>query len=223
MDALPARRHVPQFALKPGWSLGGLLLRLGLLFCPLVVGCGTAAKKAWPHVAPLAKAALRPGSTTTSMGALNPRFSPQVKKVLQRLEDDGFQPRVAATWRSPDRQELIFQRGKLRQKVLGGGPATQARGGLSCHNMLDDGVRASLAADIIPGKNRKTARQKAAFFAALGQAAKAEKLGWGGRWKKRNRVWARFGLGWDPGHIQSSECTWGKRKRGQRRFLRSRR
>ena len=31
---------------------------------------------------------------------------------------------------------------------------------------------------------------------------------WGGSWAKTNPTWRKYGLGWDPAHVQSRQCTW---------------
>ena len=45
---------------------------------------------------------------------------------------------------------------------------------------------------------------QAGFYKALGRAAAVEGLRWGGSWKQRNPTWARYDLGWDPGHIEDA-------------------
>lgn len=174
------------------------------------------ARSARPVVEPFVRAALHPGVTTWSLDNLEPKFRTKVDRVLDELREDGFHPRVASTWRSPDRQEFIYERGRLRQRVFGGAPSTQVRGGMSCHNTVELKDRtepAALAIDVMPGKSRRTSAEKAKFFRALGKAAEREGLLWGGRWKRSNATWAAHGLGWDPGHLQSRLCTLKLRRR----------
>jgi hypothetical protein len=90
---------------------------------------------------------------------------------------------------------------------------------MSCHNLTDDDGAASLAVDITPARDGRAA-DHARFFRALGQAAHAEGLAWGGDWRRSNRTWARYGLGWDPGHVQSTTCTPRARRAARARYRR---
>lgn len=85
---------------------------------------------------------------------------------------------------------------------LGASPWTTLRGGMSCHNQIQaDGRPGAAAVDLVPVGLDDLA-QRAAFYQALGRAAHAEGLRWGGDFQQRNAVWARHGLGWDPAHIE---------------------
>ena len=152
-----------------------------------------------------------PGTESTSLDHLDSAFRTKVGRVLARLRRQGFRPRVAATFRSRKRQEFVHSVGRVFQR-LGYGPSTQARGGQSCHNHVDaKGRPAARAIDIWGGRPGGPAHKHARFFRALGAAAKAEGLVWGGRWRKRNKTWAKFGLGWDPAHIQYGRSCRRKR------------
>ncbi len=148
-------------------------------------------------------ARLLPGQETNDRAALDPRFRAKVERVLSALQKEGFRPRLVSSYRSARRQNAYCTLGRISQK-LGSGPWTQARGLHSCHNARTPDGPASLAADVVPTAH--TASEKARFYWALGRAAERQGLRWGGRWRQTNKLWARFGLGWDPAHIQSRRC-----------------
>jgi hypothetical protein len=84
-----------------------VVLGLTLLLAVGAVTGGARLAPHWPLIAPLARAALTPGTTTARLDALEPTFRDRVERVLERMDEQGFRPRVRTTWRSPDRQELI--------------------------------------------------------------------------------------------------------------------
>ena len=147
-----------------------------------------------------------PGVATTQLSHLDPNFRAKVDRVLTTLRDQGYEPRIASTYRSARRQDALFTLGRVSQR-LGGPPWTNARGGMSCHNKARGTTPASQAIDIVPPRRLRTASAKSKFYGALGVAAESEGLRWGGRWSQRNPTWARYGLGWDPGHVQSKRCS----------------
>lgn len=147
-----------------------------------------------------------PGNETNQLSDLHTEFRAEVGVVLQRLREEGHQPRVAATFRDATRQDFLFKASVVLHR-WGMGRATQASGGRSCHNRTDEaGNPSSLAIDIVHGPEDQTLEQQARFYKALGRAARAQGLEWGGSWSQRNPVWKRFNLGWDPAHVQSRRC-----------------
>lgn len=166
------------------------------------------------------KTAFSPGAETDSMHALDPKFRPALERVLARLRKQGWHPYVRSTYRSPRRQEAMYNMSQARE-LFGAGPGTHAKGGESCHNhRTDDDQPGALAADIVPGEgDKQDTRSRARFYWALGKAARAEGMVWGGSWAKTNPTWRKYGLGWDPGHVQSKRCTWKLLKRDRERFL----
>lgn len=190
-----------------------LLAALGLL-----LSCGTllaaAVHRRPAHAARLARSGLRvpmgmaekagvvPGRETTDLDHLHPTFRAKVARITARLGAEGHTVRVAAVYRSPARQDLIFHFSRAMER-LGASPGTKVRGGQSCHNQTVDGAPASAAIDIRGGKGLRRAEQ-ADFYKALGRAAAVEGLRWGGSWQQRNPTWARYDLGWDPGHVEDA-------------------
>ena len=155
----------------------------------------------WP-TRMLERAGMKPGRETADLDHLHPDFRKRVERIKQRLQADGHTVRVAATYRSPERQEFIYKASQVSER-LGGSPGTQARGGQSCHNQEIGRVPASAAIDLRGARDLDRAGQ-ARFYKALGRAAAVEGLRWGGSWSRKNPVWARYDLGWDPGHIEDA-------------------
>lgn len=130
--------------------------------------------------------------TSRDLSDLAADLRPKVEAVLKRLTDAGHVPVVFETYRSPERGAYLDHTGASRT------------GGKSLHCVSVDGARAARAVDIIDGsldadgrtiawgassaelgKTRRAERtaQAMRFFKALGEAAAAEGLKWGGNWR----------------------------------------
>jgi peptidoglycan L-alanyl-D-glutamate endopeptidase CwlK len=99
----------------------------------------------------------------TSLKKLDSTFAGKVRTLMHRLEARGFAPMIWETCRSQDRAQLLAE--------LGTG---------SAHSMHVYG----LAVDIVEVSALWDA--SAAFWAALGQEARALGLIWGGDWSSDN-------------------------------------
>lgn len=190
-----------------------LLTSLALLAASLSL-LAAAAHRRPAHAAALARAGLRlpmgvaeragvvPGRESTDLDHLHPAFRGPVARITARLEAEGHTVRVAAAWRSPERQDLIHTFSRVMER-LGASPGTRVSGGQSCHNQRVGGGPASAAIDLrgAPGLDLDG---QAGFYRALGRAAAVEGLRWGGSWTRRNPTWARYDLGWDPGHVEDA-------------------
>lgn len=155
-----------------------------------------------------------PGQDIASLGVLHPELRPAVDGVIEELEDQGWEVRVSSAWRSAERQEAIFVIGQLGER-LGQSPWSRVRGGRSCHNQLrGDGSPGSAAVDLAPG-GVESLDERAAFYRALGEAAERQGLRWGGAFQRSNPVWARYGMGWDPAHIEDRGLCWRLRASGE--------
>ncbi len=142
-----------------------------------------------------------PGRDVASLEVLHPEFRPKVDAVVTELEAQGWEVRVSSAWRSSERQDALFAIGRFGER-LGFSPWSRVRGGQSCHNqVLGDGTPASAAIDLAPG-GVEDLDQRAAFYQALGTAAASQGLRWGGSFSRSNPVWARYGMGWDPAHVE---------------------
>ncbi len=139
-------------------------------------------------------------SEREDIAALHPDLQGTIQAIVERLESEGHIVRISATWRSPARQEVLFHLSQITER-LGLGPGTTLRGGGSCHNQQRADAPASAAADF-RGAVTLTVDEQAELYKALGRAAKAHGLRWGGDWRRKNPTWARYELGWDPGHVE---------------------
>lgn len=132
---------------------------------------------------------------TSKEAGLHPELLRRWKRIEATLRDQGWQPTIAAGARTAATQASLYKSGASTVKW-------------SYHEAkAPDGSAAALAIDVIDkryGWEPKTGTSRdraAAFFKALGAAAKAEGLAWGGDWSKRG-IWASYGMGWDPGHVE---------------------
>ena len=135
-------------------------------------------------------------SDPDKLAAADPRV--RLPELLDRLRTRGLQPRIAFTWRSLATQDDLLV--KKRSSVS-----------FSFHNAVDDRAPAALAADLFDARygwgddshGSPKSNGALAFFRALGEEAAALGLVWGGAWKSRPSFWSRYGIGWDPAHVQA--------------------
>ena len=124
----------------------------------------------------------------------------QLPELLRRLRTRGMQPKIAFTWRGLHTQDVLLA--EKRSKVS-----------FSFHNAVDaQGFPAAMAADVFDARfgwgdnvhDSPKTLGALAFFKALGQEAKAMGLAWGGDWSPNKGFWSKYGVGWDPAHVQSA-------------------
>jgi len=144
-----------------------------------------------------------PGTETTSLDDLHPELRKKIDIVLRELREAGHHPRIAAAYRSPERQNAYHQMSQVAE-YLGYSPGTKVTKG--CHNNRENGKPASLAIDIWGGPVGSPNETRAAFFHALRDTAVSQGLESGGNWTRRNPGWSRYDLGWDPAHVQMPRC-----------------
>lgn len=113
--------------------------------------------------------------------SLNTEFRKDIEKLLQRLENRKFKPKLFFGWRSVVVQKELFN--AKRSKVL-----------FSFHNaQLPDGSPNAYAADIIDKRFAwSDSPETKAYWKAIGEEAKNLNLYWGGDWKNP----------YDPAHVQ---------------------
>ena len=146
-----------------------------------------------------------PGTQSSALQDLDPQFRVDVTNILSQLDREGYKARIITTWRSPLRQSLIYHYSQVRAWA-GLGPASLVAASASCHIRADQrGRPRALAVDIALDEQAPLTRH-AEFFHRLGTLAIARKLDWGGLWQRSNATWRKFGLGWDPGHLESLQC-----------------
>ncbi len=109
-------------------------------------------------------------SQEKKLAGLAPTFRPKVERVIERLKQAGFQPKIVFGWRSVEVQKKL--------KAQGNSPLS-----FSFHTaQLPDGTPFSWAVDLIDSRWAWREPDCHKFFKALGPAAKAEGLVWGGDW-----------------------------------------
>ncbi len=133
-------------------------------------------------------------TSQASIEALHPSIQDKVRRILSRLEAQGWQPIIASAFRSLSEQ---------RKKVEAG----QSEVLLGKHNNVigtsENPLRAALALDIVDrryswgnGRGDDAFANAAKFFIALAKEARKEGFGWGGDWTARTKgtgsEWSRY-------------------------------
>ena len=155
-----------------------------------------------------------PGEETVEFNDLDPLFRQRLNTVFSRMKKRGFSPKIYSAYRSNELQDFYYNASQMGRRI--GIPSiTNAKGGESCHNHRNaDGEPASKAADIWGhpygaflslGLEIHFAYH-VQFFTALGQELERSDLLWGGQWPKKQNIWSKHGLGWDPSHVQLPKC-----------------
>jgi hypothetical protein len=128
---------------------------------------------------------------TRALDGLAPLFRLQVESVVLNLTKRGFDPFVFETLRVAERQWWIYGCGRsVEQCIAAGVPKMYAWSGgrivTSASSHLKSVHGHGLAVDII--SKSKMWDAPTAFWAALGEAAEALGLTWGGRWQHPHDV-----------------------------------
>lgn len=128
-----------------------------------------------------------------SLDVLAPKFRAAVDAILRDLAAEGWQPRVAETLRTQERQNFLHGFG--REYDDGRGRVTNSQDAdESWHGY-------GLAVDIVNNPQGWSAPPK--FWAALGAAAKKHGCRWGGDWNENGRADEKFR---DVPHVQWGLC-----------------
>lgn len=149
------------------------------------------------------------------LSSVFPIFAVQVSRVIERLEVEGFRPRIQDAWRSREDQRKAFESGHSEQLF-------------GFHNIIGvDGRPESLAVDLLD--DDAPLNPTKSYILKLAAAAEAEGLLTGIRFgvprKLRTAInnaiatadWnANVKIGWDPLHIQPSELTISEARAGKR-------
>ena len=143
-----------------------------------------------------------PGTQSSQMSTVDPTLAKKIERILNTLENEGFHATLSSTHRSPEKQQCYYDISKVIKKHTGQTGLTSTT--KSCHNNMHNGQPASLAVDIHYFTG--SLDDKAKFYIRLRELARSEGLISGGDFSKSNPVWAKYGLGWDPGHIQTRDC-----------------
>ena len=142
-------------------------------------------------------------------------MAPVVRRMLTRLEDQGFRPRIQGAWRSKADQLKAFHHG-TSQVTFG------------FHNVTaKDGTKESLACDVLDDDHPLAPPTK--YLLALAIAARAENLETGILWGLKPSLIAGVEaaiaavdldrdvkVGFDPTHVQPAGITIAQAKAGKR-------
>lgn len=143
-----------------------------------------------------------PGTQSSDIDTVDPQFAKKIERILSILEKEGFHATISSTHRSPEKQQCYYNISQVIKRYTGqNGLTTTTR---SCHNNMSNGQAASLAVDIHYFSGNMD--DKAKFYIRLRELARSEGLTSGGDFSRSNPVWAKYDLGWDPGHIQTRDC-----------------
>ena len=120
----------------------------------------------------------------SSLDGLAPKVRAATKRIIQRMQEAGHNPRVFETLRTNERQAFLYGFG--REYDDGRGMVTKVSDYLSGWHAY------GLAVDIVENdRDPWTAPQ--AFWRCLGESAEAEGMTWGGRWKFTDYPHIQFG------------------------------
>jgi len=161
------------------------------------------------------KEADRLARNTRRLTELFDPMAPVVRRVLDRMEDQKFRPRVQSAWRSKEDQLLAFQRGTSGVKF-------------GFHNVTAaGGAKESLACDVLDDDHPLGPPTR--YLLALAIAARAEGLETGILWTLKPPLAAGVEaaiadhdidrpvkIGFDPTHIQPVGITIAQAKAGKR-------
>lgn len=111
-------------------------------------------------------------SKEQKLESLNPAFREKVERLLKRVKDRGFKPKVVYGWRSVAIQLELHNKGRSKVKF-------------SFHNaQLPNGTPNAYAVDIVDERwGWSGEAEKGGFWKALGEEANTLDLVWGGDWK----------------------------------------
>ena len=193
--------------MNPVWHRLALLLGL-------IASAPAQASILHPAIPKAISTAVLPGRHSVNLAHLDPEFRAQVEAMITNLEEQGYSVRVESTYRSSRRQDMLYRMTKSWQSLGFKGGFTNAPGGESCHNMVnDEGEPASLAVDLWGQRygplllvNPRAQERHSHFLKAMGKEALRLGLNWGGTWT-RQAPWKAYGLGKDPPHVSSRRCA----------------
>ena len=147
-----------------------------------------------------------PGVETASFDALDPQFKRQFLQLTAAMRGAGFDVQTMRTYRSPERQQYYFKQGT----------SSVSR---SFHTVTRNGRPAAFAADVTqrglsslrPGDELELSR----FYLELRKQARRFGLRTGGEYSRRaDSPWAKYDLGWDPGHVEPANYSIAAAHRG---------
>lgn len=152
---------------------------------------------------------------TQRLSEMHAPTAARMRTVLDRMEAQGFRPRIQDAWRSPADQLLAYQRGHSGVRF-------------GFHNVTGSrGVKESLACDVLDDDHHDAPPTR--YLLALTVAARAERLDTGILWNLAPSLKAgveaaiasrdidrRVKVGFDPTHVQPVGITIAQARAGRR-------
>ncbi len=169
-------------------------IAIGVVVIGLALGAYLAFGKPWKTFCP--------GIESNDLTHLDKRLQKKAERIIETLTKEGFDFNISSTYRSPEKQQCYYDISQVIKKVTGQNGLTTVT--KSCHNNTVKGTKSSLAIDIHSFSG--SMEDQATFYKRLRDLAYKEGLQSGANFKKSNPMWAKYDLGWDPGHIQVSGC-----------------
>ena len=144
-----------------------------------------------------------PGIQVNDLDTLDKKFHTKISTIIETLRREGFEFKISSTYRSPEKQQCYYDISTVIKKYTGqNGLTTTTK---SCHNNTVNGTPSSFAIDLHYFTGSMDDKVK--FYKRLRALARNAGLKSGGDFSKRNPVWAKYDLGWDPGHVQVKGCS----------------
>lgn len=107
---------------------------------------------------------------------------------VQACAAEGIDLLIYCTYRSNAEQNAEYAKGRTTHGAI----VTNARGGESKHNHVENGAAASLAYDCIPLVNGKAQWSNKGLVARVGVLGESVGLAWAGRWRGKLREAVHF-------------------------------
>ena len=144
-----------------------------------------------------------PGIQDENLEHLDARISKQIRDIISILEKEKRPFEMSSVYRSPQKQLCYYRISRVIKKWTGNNGLTTTKRG--CHNNMKKGKPSSLAIDLHVPESLPM-KEKAEHYLRLRSLARARGLQSGGDFGQTNLAWAKYDLGWDPGHIQMRNC-----------------
>jgi len=154
-----------------------------------------------------------PGLSTVDRNSLYPPFRARFELVEAEMEALGYPLEIRGAYRDSVRQQYYFNK---RYSQID--PSAGMVGMHTATSAL--GTPEALAVDVNwKGHNvNKEEGAYAQFFITLLAVSRKHGLTTGAAWSQRGR-WAKYGIGWDPGHIEPRGFTTAQLRKGARPWV----
>ena len=143
------------------------------------------------------------GEDNAQLQDMDPRLRKKILPVMETLKKEGFELEISSVYRSPDRQLCLYNLSKSIKRFSFGYSNGVTSTKKSCHNHTIQKTPSALAIDLHLYSNEE---QEVKYYLRLRELVRKSGLHSGGDFEKTNKHWAKFNLGWDPGHVELKNC-----------------